>query len=117
MSDNITLSVFFAGTLLVGGFLIQVVLLWIAFRKLQQSMQKDNETKINAKLGVERFNEFKEDQNQKFAKMDSDIKILVETNNDRHKELKSDFIAKVDDFRKYVELGFKGLEKLINSKS
>ena len=113
MSDNINLSVLFTSSILVGGFILQFIAIWIAVKMFQRSLKKDNEEKIGTKLDEKVFIDFKCDQNNKFKRMEADITTLIATNNEQHKELKSDFINKVTDFKEYVKLGFESLEKLI----
>jgi len=84
MSDNLSLSVFLSSSILVGGFILQFIGIWIAVRMFQRSLKKDNEDKFELKLDTTVFNEYKKNAEKMNATITEDIKTLDEKNTISH---------------------------------
>jgi len=90
MSDNLSLSVFLSSSILVGGFILQFVGIWIAVRMFQRSLKKDNEDKFELKLDTTVFNEYKKNAEKMNATITKDIEYRDAANWRAHGEMRAD---------------------------
>ena len=70
-------------TLLIGGFIIQVIIVWISILKFKESAKAKIEKQIKSKVDKELFD-------QKFDAINDKIDTLIETNKGSHGRMKTD---------------------------
>jgi len=98
MHDNFNLTIGAKELILVGGFLAQIIGVWIAVIKFKQHTQEKIESEIGSKAD-------KTETKERFDKMEVQIEIVEKRVNKQHDGLKSDVIrefAEVKDTMKQI---------------